>query len=475
MIAVRVYIGRVELLIADHTVFSGVTYTDAHVYLTGNMLVAILLVVGALIALLNFVTRPGLRWIALAPIPAVVCYFGVQIVAWYVGSFMVKPNQLAREQQYIGYNIDSTRRAYALDRVVQHEFPAETELAAAEPDKNQDTLQNIRLWDWRALQDTLRQLQEIRTYYDFPDVDIDRYTLGGQIPAGDAGGARVKRREASREQPQLDQREACVHAWLRAHDEPGERVYAGGYADVAAVEYAGAERADSAPNVTRPEIYFGQLTDTDVYVKTQQKEFNFPHGESDSVSSFEGAGGIAMGAGLRRILIAFDRGDVTKVPFSDDIGADSRLLMRRNIRERVRALAPFLTFEADPYITIGDDGRLRWMIDAFTTADTYPYATHYDLGDEPVNYLRNSVKVVVDAYNGDTTFYVFDSDRSDHRGMARHFSRAVQGCIGDAAGSAPPCSLSGTAAEAAGAGVRALSHDRSRGVLQPRRPVDGCL
>jgi hypothetical protein len=116
-----------------------------------------------------------------------------------------------------------------------------------------------------------------------------------------------------------------------------------------------------------------------------------------------------MGGLMRRLLISFDRGDLGKVPFSDDIGPDSRLLMRRSIRERVHELAPFLTFDADPYITVGEDGRLRWIIDAFTTADTYPYATHYDLRDRPVNYLRNSVKVVVDAYNGDTTLYVFDS------------------------------------------------------------------
>ncbi|MGA9427461.1 MAG: UPF0182 family protein, partial [Terracidiphilus sp.] len=163
-----------------------------------------------------------------------------------------------------------------------------------------------------------------------------------------------------------------------------------------------------APVVTRPELYFGQLTDTDVYVKTRQKEFNYPQGETNSLSSYDGTGGIEMGGLMRRILISFDRGDLTKVPFSDDIGSDSRLLMRRNIRDRVQALAPFLVFENDPYIVVRDDGTLAWMMDAYTTADTYPYATSYPLGDGTVNYLRNSVKVVIDAYNGNVTFYVFD-------------------------------------------------------------------
>jgi uncharacterized membrane protein (UPF0182 family) len=297
--------------------------------------------------------------------------------------------------------------------VAQNEFPAETELAAAEPEKNQDTLRNIRLWDWRALQDTLRQIQEIRTYYDFPDVDIDRYSLDGQIRQ-----VMLAARELSQEKLPGSSRNWVNEKLIFTHGYGITMNPVNGFTPegmpTLLLSNMPIQRADSAPAVSRPEVYFGQLTETDVYVKTRQKEFNYPQGgttdsSSYQSSSYEGTGGIAMGGLLRRVLIAFDRGDAAKVPFSDDIGADSRLLMRRNIRERVRTLAPFLTFEADPYITIGDDGRLRWIIDAFTTADTFPYATHYELHDEPINYLRNSVKVVVDAYNGDTTFYVFDS------------------------------------------------------------------
>jgi uncharacterized protein len=161
-------------------------------------------------------------------------------------------------------------------------------------------------------------------------------------------------------------------------------------------------------NVTRPEIYFGQLTTTDVYVKTRQQEFNYPQGQTNSLTSYEGNGGIVLGGFLRRALIALDRGDITKVPFSDDIGAQSRLLMRRSVRDRVAALAPFLTYDADPYVVIGDDGRLSWILDAFTSSDTYPYSSHYVLGENSINYMRNSVKVVIDAYDGTTTFYVFE-------------------------------------------------------------------
>ncbi len=162
--------------------------------------------------------------------------------------------------------------------------------------------------------------------------------------------------------------------------------------------------------VTRPEVYFGELTDTDVYVKTRQKEFNYPQGESNNLTSYEGNGGIVLGNFLRRVLIALDRDDLAKLPFSDDVNRDSRLLMHRNIRDRVSALAPFLTFDPDAYIVLGDDGRLSWIMDAYTVSDSYPYSTHYRLGNDLINYMRNSVKVVIDAYDGTTTFYVFDPD-----------------------------------------------------------------
>jgi uncharacterized membrane protein (UPF0182 family) len=163
-------------------------------------------------------------------------------------------------------------------------------------------------------------------------------------------------------------------------------------------------------SVTRPEIYFGELTNTDVYVKTRQQEFNYPQGQTNNLNSYEGKGGIVLGSFLRRLIIALDRDDLAKLPFSDDVNRDSRLLMRRNIRDRASALAPFLTYDPDPYIVLGDDGRLSWIMDGFTVSGSYPYSTHYSLDNNLINYLRNSVKVVVDAYDGTTTFYVFDPE-----------------------------------------------------------------
>ncbi len=407
VIALRVYLGRFELLFADHTVFGGVTYTDDHILTGGLLLVSIALVIGAAIACLNFVAQPRMRWLVLAPVPAIACFIGVQIVAAYVGSFIVKPNQLMREQPYIAHNIQFTRQAYGLDGIAQHEFLAETSVEATDPAHNQATLDNIRLWDWRALQDTLRQIQEIRNYYDFPDIDIDRYQIGGQVRQ-----VMLAAREMSVEKLPESSRNWINEKLIYTHGYGITMNPVNGFSPegLPTPYLSNMPIQSTVPGleVKRPEIYFGQLTDTDVYVKTRQKEFNYPQGESNSLSSYEGTGGIELGGLAQRLLIAFDRGDLAKVPFSDDITGSSRLLMRRTVADRVKTLAPFLTFDTDPYIVIGDDGRLSWILDAFTTADTYPYATHYGLEDRQISYLRNSVKVVIDAYNGATTFYVFD-------------------------------------------------------------------
>src|SRR5437870_5697349 len=409
VLAMRVYLGRFERLFDDHTIFGGVTYTDAHVTLTGMLVVCGALTLGALIAAANAVWAPRGRRLVAAILPAAVCYVALQVVAWYVSSFIVKPNELVREQPYIAHNIELTRQAYGLDRVSQREFPAETDVAAADPANNQATLQNIRLWDWRALQDTLRQIQEIRTYYDFPDIDIDRYEINGTTRQ-----VMLATRELS-----INKLPESSRNWINE-----KLIYTHGYGitmnpvngftpeGLPTLILSNMPVQSTVPGltVTRPEVYFGELTNTDVYVKTRQKEFNYPQGQTNSLTSYEGTGGIVLGGFLRRIIIALDRGDLAKLPFSDDVNKDSQLLMRRNVRDRVSALAPFLTYDPDPYIVLGDDGRLSWIMDAFTVSDSYPDSRHYALGNTLVNYMRNSVKVVIDAYDGTTTFYVFDTE-----------------------------------------------------------------
>src|SRR5580692_5685666 len=409
ILAMLAYLGRFERLFEDHTIFGGVSYTDAHVTLTGMLVVCVALVLGAVIAAVNAVSMQRGRWLVAALVPAAVCYFGVQIVGWYISSFVVKPNELVREQPYIAHNIDLTRRAYGLDRVLQREFPAETTVEAADPANNQATLQNIRLWDWHALQDTLRQIQEIRTYYDFPDIDIDRYEIEGTTRE-----VMLATRELNVEKLPESSRNWINEKLIYTHGYGITMNPVNGFTPeglpTLILSNMPVQSTVRSLNVTRPEVYFGELTNTDVYVKTRQKEFNYPQGQTNNLNSYEGNGGILLGGFLRRIIIALDRGDLAKLPFSDDVTPDSRLLMRRNVRERVSTLAPFLTFDPDPYIVLGDDGRLSWMMDGFTISDSYPYSSHFRLDSNSINYMRNSVKVVIDAYDGTTTFYVFDPE-----------------------------------------------------------------
>ena len=407
VLAVNLYVDRFGRSLDHHTIFDGVTYTDAHVMLPGLLLVCVTLVLGAAIALAGAVRHAGGVWLLFAAAPAGVCYLLLGLVSWYVSGFVVKPNELVRERPYIAHNIAMTRQAYGLDRFTAQEFPADISVAAADPAGNQPTLQNIRLWDWHALQDTLRQVQEIRTYYDFPDIDIDRYVLNGSMRE-----VMLATRELNVEKLPESSRNWINEKLIYTHGYGVTMNSVNGFTPEGLPTFLLSDMPVQSTlpglTVTRPEIYFGQLTNTDVYVKTRQQEFDYPQGQSNNLTTYQGTGGIALGGFLRRVLLALDRGDLGKVPFSDDIGTESRLLMRRNIRERVNALAPFLTFDQDPYIVVGEDGRLSYIIDAFTTSDSYPYATHYDLGDRPLNYMRNSVKVVVDAYTGATTFYVFD-------------------------------------------------------------------
>jgi hypothetical protein len=410
VVAMNVYVSRFQSLLDHHTIFEGVNYTDAHVTLGGLLIVCAALIFGAIIALVNAARGARAKLLVASVVPAAACYLALSVVGWYVSNFIVKPNELVRETPYIANNIKFTQQAYGLDQFQQREFPAETTVDAADPANNQPTLQNIRLWDWHALQDTLRQEQEIRTYYDFPDVDIDRYSIDGTMRE-----VMLAERELN-----VEKLPDTSRNWINE-----KLVYTHGYG--VTMNPVNGFTSEGLPtlllsnmpvqstvkglNVTRPEIYFGLLTDNDVYVKTRQQEFDFPQGETNSVTSYQGTGGIELGGFLRRVLLAFERDDLDKLPFSDDVNPQSRLLMRRNIRERVATLAPFLTFDQDPYIVVGDDGRLSWVMDAFTTSDSYPYSKHTDLDDgSSINYMRNSVKAVIDAYNGTTTFYVFDNN-----------------------------------------------------------------
>lgn len=412
-LAFRVYLSRFTSLFDDHQIFSGVTYTEDHYLLPGLLAVAFALIIGACIALFNAFALRRLRplFIALA-LPVAVYFIAGVIIPGYVQSFIVKPNELDRETPYIERNIASTRRAFNLERVEARDFPADTDNDAYALNQNRLTLDNLRLWDYRALQDTLRQVQEIRTYYDFNDVDVDRYKIEGRtkqvlIAARELDVAKLP---ASSRGNWINERLIYTHGYGATINT------ANGFTPEGRPQFilSNMPVESNAPDIklTSPQIYFGEKTDTIVYVKTKQKEFDYPQGDANASTVYEGAGGFAVGNAFRRLILAWELDDLSRLPFSDDVTSESRVLMRRRIVDRAQTIAPFLIYDSDPYIIVNSEGRLFWMIDAYTATNTYPYARHYEAAGETVNYIRNSVKTVIDAYDGSVAFYVFDNDDS---------------------------------------------------------------
>ncbi len=394
----------------DHQTFTGVSFSEAQYSLPALRLVAIALLVAAAVALINAFTKRGLKLLlAGIALPLAVFVVGVLLVPAYVTSFIVKPNELGRETPYIEENITWTRRAFGLEQVELREFQADNSVESLDLNANKPTLDNIRLWDWHALQDTLKQIQAIRTYYDFPDVDVDRYRISDTTRQTMIAAREIdlkKLPEASRNW--INEKLIYTHGYGITMNT------ANGFTPEGMPRFLVSDMpiTSTSPDVkvSRPEIYFGQETNSDIYVKTKQREFDFPQGEANTYTTYEGTGGIRIGGRARRMLLAWALGDLSKLPFSDDVTAESRVLIHRNIREMVNGVAPFLIYDNDPYIVVNSEGRLFWLLDAFTESATYPYSRHQDVGQNNVNYIRNSVKVAIDAYNGTVHFYVFDQN-----------------------------------------------------------------
>jgi uncharacterized membrane protein (UPF0182 family) len=325
----------------------------------------------------------------------------VQLVPDLVHRFSVLPNEFEREAPYIQHNIDATRRAYGLDAVVERELSAEDSLERADIDNNGATIDNVRLWDHQPLLDTFAQIQEIRPYYQFASVDNDRYVIDGQL-----------------RQTMLSPRELPLEGVPRDTWIAKRMVYTHGYGlTLGPVNETTPEGLpmlfvkDMPPasntesiEVTRPSIYFGEIVGDHVFVRTRIGEFHYPKEEGYVETEYDGAAGIRFDSGLTRAALAIHLGEL-KVLLTDDIDSDSRVLLRRNIRDRISTVAPFLELDPDPYMVVRDDGTLAWIFDAYTATHSYPYA---ERSRSRINYLRNSVKAVIDAYDGSVDLYVAD-------------------------------------------------------------------
>ena len=409
------WLDRFDLLYSPRGLVFGASYTDVHASLPvlGWLAVLALLCAGACVFQ---IFRPGWRFLVAGLVTLALFWIGgLGVYPSLLQRFRVTPNELVAERPFIQHNIRLTRLAYGLDRVVEKEFAAADNLTAAALERNSLTIKNVRLWDNRPLLVTYGKLQEIRTYYKFLDVDVDRYTVNGEY------------RQVMLSARELSYRFLPSRGFINEH-----LTYTHGYGLVASpVNRISPEGLPEfflkdippvgagLPRITRPAIYYGESGNDYVFVRTRSQELDYPSGDQNVYTRYVGRGGIPVNSLLAKLAFAVRFGEI-KVLLSDDLTAESRVMIYRDIAPRVRQAAPFLRYDRDPYLVVADDGRLMWMLDAYTTTDRYPYA-------EPVrgigNYIRNAVKVTVDAYDGRITFYVAD----DEDPIIRTFAKAFPG------------------------------------------------
>jgi len=418
--AVGFWLDRYEIVLSARGIVFGASYTDIHATLPMLGELAVLAALTA-VACAAQIMRPGLRLLAGAGAALLVVWVvGLGMYPAFLQRLRVAPNELAAERPYIEANIRMTRAAYGLDRIQEKEFPADETLDAPALARNEVTLKNIRLWDYRPLLRTFAQLQEIRTYYKFQDVDNDRYVVNGEYRQ-----LMLSPRELSHQHLQGGRN------WINEH-----LTYTHGYGVVVGpvnritpeglpeffVKDIPPRSSDGFPRVTRPEIYYAEMSNDYALVRTRSQELDYPAGDQNVYTRYQGDGGIPIGALGRRVLFAARFGE-PKIVLSDDLTAESRILIYRTISERIRLVAPFFRFDRDPYMVVTDDGRLVWMLDGYTTTERYPYS-------DPVrgigNYIRNSVKVTVDAYHGSVRFYIADASDPIVRAYAAAFPGLLQ-------------------------------------------------
>ncbi|MBD3273994.1 MAG: UPF0182 family protein [Candidatus Marinimicrobia bacterium] len=402
LIAIGFYLDRYQLLYSTGGVVFGAGFTDVHATLISYWVMAVITVGIAIIFIISLF-RKGVNALI-----GGIAFFVVALILvnglypWFQQQFVVEPNELEKERPYIKNNIEYTRIAYGLSDVERRSFPAQGTLDQQTIENNQPTVRNIRLWDPRPLLSTYRQVQEIRLYYKFSDVDIDRYYINGNyrqvmLSPRELSYAQVP----SQAQTWQNQRLTYTHGYGLTMS-PVNIVTPEGLPELFIKDIPPVSEVDL--EVTRPGIYYGEETLHYVFTGTTQEEFDYPIGGENKFTRYDGAGGVSLGSPFRRLLYAYEFGDI-KIFISGYFTENSKVHYHREIRERVRNIAPFLQYDSDPYITI-INGELKWIIDAYTTSTEFPYSEPMATGN--INYIRNSVKVVVDAYHGSMDFYIVD-------------------------------------------------------------------
>jgi len=385
----------------------GAGYADVHARMPVMHLLTGIAALGAALLLVRIFVR--LRWLPYAVVGVwlAVAFLGGSLYPGLLQRMVVVPNELAREAEYVGHTIDFTRAAFGLDRITAADFDVAEEPPPLDLEANEGTIKNIRLWDYRPLLRTYAQLQEIRLYYAFLDVDVDRYWVGDEYRQVTLAAREV----APDELPQNAQ------TWVNRHlvYTHGSGVVLSPVNEVVAEGLPDLWVRDIPPQsiypelaLTEPAIYYGELTGDYVIARTEEQELDYPAGDDNVYTSYQGQGGVVLDSFLKRVACAARLGS-SQILLSGAITPESRLLWRRSIDQRARTVAPFLRYDPDPYPVIVD-GRLVWLLDGYTVTDRYPYSEPISTSLGQINYIRNSVKVAMDAYDGTLTFYLIDPD-----------------------------------------------------------------
>ena len=412
-IAAGFYLDCFRLLFTESGAFFGAGYADVTARLQVYRILAVITPVAAVI-LAAAIWKARWRQALLAPVILIAVYgIGIKVYPALLQKFKVAPNELALEMPYIEHGIKFTRLGYDLDKIETIPFDVDDKLNATDIAKNDQTIKNIRLWDHAPLLRTYSQLQQIRTYYKFHDVDNDRYLVNGQYTQ-----VMLSPRELSYND--LPSRNWINERLIFTHGNgltfgPVSRISKEGLPEFFIKDIPAVSLADIT--LTKPEIYYGELSNDYVIVKTRVPEFSYPTAKGNINTTYNGKGGVPLDSLLKRALFSI-RFRTEKILLSSDINKESRILYYRNIVERVQTVAPFLLLDSDPYMVITKDGRLAWMIDAYTASNRLPYSKPIS---REVNYMRNSVKVVVDAYNGTLDFYISDPKDPLVKAYARIF------------------------------------------------------
>jgi uncharacterized membrane protein (UPF0182 family) len=444
LLGLQKFVARYDLLFSDWGAVNGPGWTDVHVRLPGYTIAAMVTLVLGLVFLLPMTRRRLINYLKRFRmehynlVPALFgSFFGIILAVWLLvlvivpGGFqqlVVEPNEISMEKPYISNNIELTRKAFDLDNIEEKQYPMEGSFTRQTVEDNQSVFSNIRLWDWSALLQVYNQFQEIRLYYEFEDVDIDRYTINDKYQQVMVSAREMELNNLpDKSQTFVNRRFKYTHGYgitLARVNEFTEN----GLPNMLIKDIPPVSKYPEL-EVDQPQIYYGEATRTHVIANSATQEFDYPSGEKNVYTDYKGSGGVQLSNTWRKFLYGW-KFDGTQFFFSSYPDKDSRLMFNRQISQRVKKVAPFLKFDNDPY-TVLADGKLYWIIDAYTTSTSFPYSEPYNSrevidysqGEQDrqlvnnvashmhgINYLRNSVKVVVNAFNGNIDFYVYNED-----------------------------------------------------------------